>query len=466
MNDQKVLKTNGLSTTLPILLFTANCIFIMTYLMFGYFTRMCNDDFAYCFRVDKMGMWNAFIFSYKTWNTRWSSILLMNGMMNCFDPTASLLLYYIFLLLLFIGSVFKLIGSFCDLLKVKPSPINLLNYSMLTCSGFFLFNMGIGETWFWMNASTIYIFPVIMFCFGLSLVINRKTTTPIYALIFLSFILAGGGNEPFVIIMICLLSLLIFKLRKLKTSMPIPFINAMKRKTILAVTAMVISFMVTAFCPGVAIRNSFLPPLSWMHVFQAVAYTSFQVMKTTAVDKVWFILPFFLIWVALGTKLSSLKNEIIARFISKINSILYIMIAFCFLNIVISAVAIHGVPPLRSLTTMTLLETTILILIGIKVGYQTTLPKRLSTMAPILLIGIYAILIFNQYPIIKAHAAAYDDRIIFLKGIPKDQKQAVKVRALPPSGWLYDGDISLDTANIQNSYLKEALHLPFSIYTE
>ena len=87
-------------------------------------------------------------------------------------------------------------------------------------------------------------------------------------------------------------------------------------------------------------------------------------------------------------------------------------------------------------------------------------------MAPILLIGIYAILIFNQYPIIKAHAAAYDDRIIFLKGIPKDQKQAVKVRALPPSGWLYDGDISLDTANIQNSYLKEALHLPFSIYTE
>src|ERR1700722_18303444 len=81
-----------------IILLAINILCISLFLMLGYFNRFSSDDFAYYFRVRDMGIWHAFIFAYKTWNTRWASILFMNVMLEIFNPESSLLLYYIFIL--------------------------------------------------------------------------------------------------------------------------------------------------------------------------------------------------------------------------------------------------------------------------------------------------------------------------------------------------------------------------------
>lgn len=46
------------------------------------------------------------------------------------------------------------------------------------------------------------------------------------------------------------------------------------------------------------------------------------------------------------------------------------------------------------------------------------------------------------------------------------QHDAFPLAPLPPSGWLYNGDITTDTANNQNRDYRDAIGLKFNVYID
>jgi hypothetical protein len=454
-----------------LILLAINILCISLFLMLGYFNRFSSDDFAYYFRVRDMGIWHAFIFAYKTWNTRWASILFMNVMMEIFNPESSLLLYYIFILGLFFVSVYRLLRSLFIYNFMEISPVTTANYSMLLISCFLLCTFGIDESWFWMNASTIYILPVIFLCLGTSYILDLKNNFITHLMLNVSFFIAGGGNEP-----LAILTIVMFGTTFITESVSkrLTLFNHPARKHLhklkAALTVLILSFMVNAFCPGIAVRKGFLPPANANHIIASILYTGFLLCKSFFVYKLIFIIPFTLLWMYIGNQFYIQKYRMILRLKFILTITLANLFFISFFVITICCMLLHGMAPMRAMTVISFFMTGSFAYIGFCLGCKIPFPKlfRIVYYFSTLIIAIsLAVIICIQYPIAKAHAEAYDQRIIALKTLEINHNlETQTLKLLPQAGWLYAADISPDTNNIQNKYFREALGLKFNVELE
>ncbi len=454
-----------------ILLLSANILFIILFLLLGYYNRFATDDFAYYFRVRDMGIWDAFVFAYKTWNTRWASILLMNMMMKIFSPESSLLEYYILLLGLFFVAVYRMMKALFAFLLFEINRVFIANISLLFISGFFLFTFGINDSWFWMNASTIYIFPVILFCLGVSFMLNDKDNFFTHLMLNICFLLAGGGNEPFAIIIIYLLFSVWIK-QVVPSSFTVlrhhskPHLYKINAAILITIT----SFFINAFCPGIAVRQGFLPPSNAGHIVASIGYSLFLLGKTVVLEKSWFIVPYLISWMLVGGYIA--KGNRILNYSTKAitNGMVIWLLIIAMFTVSVSAIMLHGMPPMRTMTVISFFMAIGIAVVGFFIGYHYFNLKFFRIICNIGILALslsLSITIVIQYPIVKARAGAYDQRIAVLKALETNHTTASqKVSQLPPSGWLYGGDISSDTANIQNRYLRDALGLHFAVSVE
>ena len=471
ISSNKVLLESRKVRLFDIALLCVNLLFILLLLMFGYFNRLAADDFAYYFRVRDMGVWDAFIFAYKTWNTRWASILFMNIMMKLFNPESSLLLYYAFLLGLFIFSVYQMMKSLFSFLIIETSSFLCLNFTLLFISGFFMLTFGIDETWLWMNASTIYIFPVAMFCLGFSFLLSPKNDYFTHLMLNISFLFAGGGNEPFAVLIILSLISLFISLAKEDGFVVINhFDSRFFNKIGASILILFTSFLINYFCPGVAVRQGFLPPANTYHILGSIGVTLLHLSKIILLEKLMFIIPFAMLWMILGSVFVQKNYELKFNLKTVFKYVVGSTVAIALFTVVISSILLHGRPPLRTLTVISFFMTIGFAVIGFCVGYHYFNQKYFKAIiysSAIALMISYNTIIILQYPIMKAHALAYDQRISALKTLESVHTAPFqKVAPLPPSGWLYAGDISSDTSNIQNFYLKKSLLLNFNIMSD
>ena len=451
-----------------LLLLFANLLFISLFLMLGYFNRFSSDDFAYYFRVRDMGLWDAFIFAYKTWNTRWASILFMNVMMKFFNPESSLLLYYIFILGLFFIAVYRLLKTLFAYYIIEISPIVTANYSMLFISGFFLCTFGIDESWFWMNATTIYILPLIFLCLGTSYILDIKNNFLPHLMLNISFFIAGGGNEPLAILAIIFLgtNFITQSINKQITTFNNPERKHL-HKLRAALLILILSFSVNFFCPGLAVRQGFLPSYNVNHIVASILYTCLLLSKSLVINKLIFLIPYTLLWAYIGNKFYKQNFIIPIRLRTLILHFFIDLLLFSFLVICLCCIALHGMAPMRAMTAISFYMTGIFTYYGFCLGCKIHFPKISKVyhyLSAVIIAVSLSVIICNQYPIAKAYANAYDQRILSLKILESNHNtDAQSIKPLPPSGMLFSADISSDTNNIQNKYFKNALSLHFNV---
>ena len=455
-----------------IILIGVNLLFVILILVLGSYNRFAADDFINFKNIRYLGFWDTFTFFYNAWNPRWTSNLFMNWMMLLFNPADSLFFYYFFLLILFVISVFRMLKNLLTLHNLKPGKFLLINFTLIFISGFFLLTFGIDETWFWMCASTIYILPVIFTCLGISFIFSSKSNFITYILMISSFLVAGGGSEPFAIVVIIILTTIIintfrknhFSINKL----PGRFIIY---KIMVASVVMLISFSINIFSPGDARRQTFLPPIDILHIVEAIGYSSLILLRDILIYKLIYIIPYLFLWSYFGAMIAKTKPLFVFDFFKIIKQVLLRLFVLSILTIILSSVMIRGIPPQRTLTVISFLMAIGIAIIGFVMGYMWSLSKIYSCKVfyagGIAFILIFTLIIFIQFPIAEKHARFYDKRLMTLTTATRfSQHEAMGLAPLPPSGWLYHGDITSDTANNQNRDYRDAIGLHFNVYID
>jgi len=455
-----------------VILISVNLLFIILILVLGHFNRFAADDFINFKNIRYSGFWDTFTFFYHVWNPRWTSNLFMNWMMIIFNPGDSLFLYYFFLLILFVIAVFRMLKNVLTLHNLNTGGFLLINYTLIFISGFFLLTFGIDETWFWMCASTIYILPVITTCHGISFIFSEKNNILTYILLIISFLIAGGGNEPFAIVIISILiAIIVNTLKKNHFSIQKLQIRFFIYKIMVAAVVMIVSFSINAFSPGDARRQTFLPPVDILHIIEAIGYSCVILLKDIALYKLIYIIPYVFLWSYLGAMITKIKPQYVFDFFKIIKQVLARLIILAVITIIISSVLIRGIPPQRTLIVVSFLIAIGFAIIGFVMGYMWSLTKMYSYKVfytgAIAFIIIFAVIMFIQFPIAEKHARFYDKRIRALETATRfNHNEAFGLAPLPPSGWLYHGDITKDTANNLNKDYRDAIGLHFNVFID
>jgi hypothetical protein len=454
------------------LLLFINLLFIVFILVMGYCNRFASDDFINFKNIKYSGFWETFRFFYNVWNPRWTSNLFMNWMMLLFNPGDSLFFYYFFLLMAFIISVFRMFRNLLLLYNLKTNNFLLLNYTIIFISGFFLFTFGVDETWFWLCASTVYILPVIATCFGISFIFSPKNNIFTFLFLILSFLIAGGGNEPFALVFITIFILIIISsLKRNKNSLLKISDRKILNRFIFAALLMTISILVNITSPGDARRLTFLPSIDVIHISGAILYSVFHILIHIFLFKLMYIIPYLFLWMHFGSMLARLKITLVFDVVKIVKRVFTGLILFSILCIILSSAMIRGIPPQRTLTVISLLFAMSFAIIGIVSGYRWMTGKIylicLFYAGSIAFIIIFSVFMMIQIPIANKHAAFYDKRMRGLESATRfNNGEAFPLAPLPPSGWLYRGDITKDTNNNINKDFRDAMGLQFNVYID
>ena len=169
-----------------------------TALYVAWYNRMVDDDLIMLAAVKRAGVLGATIEQYHSWNTRWMSFLHLHTWMWFLNAGSSLLLYHVTTFTTLVLAFWRLVRipvvEECIKPEMRPQPLltaSLLSLALLLCT------FDIGDTWFWMNTSTMYGWNLIVFILALGLTLQpvKHTFTQDSLLTFLG-IYFGGASEP------------------------------------------------------------------------------------------------------------------------------------------------------------------------------------------------------------------------------------------------------------------------------
>ena len=96
-------------------------LFIVLYIVLSFHNRPAADDFYFLGSIENKGIWNTALTAYKTWITRWTSLLFIGAMVKFFTAGQSLLWFHLFTLLALIAGLALIIRKIL-LLKFNSAP--------------------------------------------------------------------------------------------------------------------------------------------------------------------------------------------------------------------------------------------------------------------------------------------------------------------------------------------------------
>ena len=127
--------------------------------------------------------------------------------------------------------------------------------------------------------------------------------------------------------------------------------------------------------------------------------------------------------------------------------------------------------PLRSWHHISLYLTVVSFFVFFYAGYIS--PKEsllrtnyLSIVYSVILLLNLAMLI-NQYQVVSFYAISIDERNEYLTELnKKNTSGTVRIKKLPPSGFLFSQEISSDKNDFTNQYMKQGLNLKYDVVVD
>ncbi len=241
------------------------------WIFLSYYNVLVDDDLVMLKAVKQGGILEATIGHYTTWNTRWMSFFFLHCWMTCWNEESSLFFYHLFTLIVLLYSSHRMVkamtlsGWICT-----TSPIQGWLFAGFLSAALITGTFHIGDTWFWVNTSTMYGWNLIVILFAMSLTL-LPVKSPVFQNILMTFLglYTGGASEPAVACLLLILPLILLSGKKIS--------DAYKPHILNFLIGMSVSFAIALAGEGHGKRDAALPDLAFQDWILKSAYFSAKI---------------------------------------------------------------------------------------------------------------------------------------------------------------------------------------------
>lgn len=232
-------------------------LFLLGFGLLAFYNVLVDDDLVMLRGVQAHGIVGATIDHYDSWNTRWMSFFFLHAWMSFWNEDSSPLLYHLFTL----GSLFFVSDLFLRSLQANKglntftSTSDRILKSGLFTAAIIISSFHIGDTWFWVNTSTMYGWNLIVLLGAVSISIKplRNKFVQDSLITFLGLYVGGAAEPAVVCLFVILIGVLYYKSDRTKEY---------RNHIINFLIGMSVSFGIALAGDGHSKREAALPDLS------------------------------------------------------------------------------------------------------------------------------------------------------------------------------------------------------------
>gem|GEM_PF-5522954 len=433
--------------------------FLVLYFILSFNNRLAADDYYFLSNFNEFGWWQSMVISWHSWVTRWAGVLWLNSIFILYKLTGNFLFYHIMTLLMLCFALNRLASVsilYFSKQRIFSSSImtgiaDLPEHSRFTVSlviSFFFMSGNIGETFFWITSSSMYLWSFMALCFLIAEVLRGENGISSLLVCTAAAAFVGGAAEAISIPAVLLLSaFFVYQLWKKK----------LRITTALSIAMLLASVLVSFLGEGRAIRQEALIHQSVLQSLWITLRSLAHIESYFAINKIHWAMLFFIAWMGFSEKIPiriRLRPELILK-------ALIIYLVACFILIFPSCYLLGEVPPQRTWILLSFLNCACIAVAGIAAGkylQQAGLLRAISS-AGLLMLAVFIVrTVVIQKEITGTYTRALDARMQFLTTLVDPQDSAtIILDGLPASGMLTSAEISVDTSDFRNRHLKRYL---------
>lgn len=190
-------------------------LFLLGFGLLAYYNVLVDDDLVMLRGVEAHGIVGATYDHYATWNTRWMSFFYLHTWMSFWNEDSSPWLYHLFTLLALLVASDLFLRALQAKKGLNPFTSNsdrILKSGLFTAA-IVISSFHIGDTWFWVNTSTMYGWNLIALMGAVSICIHplRNKFLQDTLITFLGLYVGGAAEPAVVCLFIILVGVLYFK---------------------------------------------------------------------------------------------------------------------------------------------------------------------------------------------------------------------------------------------------------------
>ncbi len=446
-------------------------LFIVFYLMQGYYIRPAYDDLYFSSLVQQKGFLGSMHEMYFHWSGRWTGFALYFLFLKLANGFTSFHLvafvYYVATMAVFVFSVFNIIKNIFIYLKVELDRALILIYSILFIASFYFFTFQNIEVWGWVCGNVFYLQSLILLSAGIALIRNNKRKLIHNFLLIISFVFVGGNNEIASLITgLLLVTVIVWLGYQSKFKIPVLKNIPIFKGLLIALFSLCISSAISFSAPGNIERRG-----EHQTSTQVNQDSSSSILMTNVVlqKKTYVAIGLAALFLILGRQLQRLRSiKIDKRIIRKSILICGVLIFLSLLVLYLfSFLLIDAVLPLRAYTFTSLILAVFFCLIFLYVGYTIVLTYQvlaiiIEVVLPFAVVVLLTTHTYKQYGLTSNYAITYDKTIKTIKEeVLNQRKEKLRLNRLPDAGTLLT--IDLKDTDLTMKPLEAILGVKFGI---
>ncbi|UPT66525.1 MAG: DUF6056 family protein [Sphingobacteriales bacterium JAD_PAG50586_3] len=437
-------------------------LFVLLWMFLHFFNHFASDDYQLIYERFYHGIVGATYNQYITYCGRWLPLGFTFTMLSFSKMPGFLFLYG----LLTIGFATLASYRFFRVLSNIYLPEKVSSKYVLAVSVFFIFSFFMltpekSEVWFWYNSTSMYLWNLLFCLFGISFLLWDRGKTE-YIFTAASFAYVGAASEPFAIVVIMVLSVVV--VYRAITKIGFSF------KYLFALLVTLSAFIINVISEGNEIRSNQLPPASGRVAVVNMVQTVLDLIVQHGAVFFSTVAVFFACWVFIGSQLTtSFKHFQKFKF-------LYLLAAFVVLKVLWvsvlfpAAYTLGGIPPQRVQGALFFMMALFLcgtgLYSGLAIGKSKLIDFAGIAAISCILLGT-GFIFYKHIGIEPVYAKTLKSREKLLNMYKEEYREEVLYLApLPDPGFLYSAEITEDTTKAVNQQLKSGLGLSYNIARE
>lgn len=406
---------------------------------------LTSDDLYFASKIRSYGPWEAMQLERELWNSRWTSLFLNFSILKIYHTISPLVLFFygLFNGMLLLQLVYLVLNRFQIHSKILIA---------LLCTFVFVGTFNVGEVWFWLASSTTYLTSTLLI--GIIFLRLQQPHLPNWlgVLFIVPSIYIGGCSLPIAgLYILCLMFLII---KNLKREQPI-HIQWIVLYLILSLLALLYLLNGT----GSSIRMTHFDTISLFDAFVLNFKLTSLAIYTYLLPKlpILLLLSLPLWWIPIphsainSRKLTAEIIVIVFKF-----SIAFFCYQFLLTYITQDIGAARTLYPINLIFLWCFLG---VIYWANRYLQSKQIPNIIKVFASLIAMSTILVITFQQLNFVNPYIKAVENRNQLLN---TNKNQFYRLEALPPSGYLYSSEISVDSNHYNNQHLKSYFNLKYS----
>ena len=448
------------------LTYSFTILFILLLVNLSLNARFAADDYYFLYLNMNYGPVDGTIFQYMDFSGRWLCHFISLLALNLSGFRFFLPAYFVFtfaMLYLILSSLFYKIYTYYD---IDENDFNSDLPPLLLLASFILCSFSVGENWFWFISVSTYIWSISFSLLLVNLYINNKKRFYKPALIIFASLYIGSASESYALLMIIFSILyIIFKIR---TEGIETFKSDPKQKTLITSLILIfISFLISTLSPGTFHRNDLLPSLSLLQKSEVLIKSFAKIFIQYLPSKLFLFILFGVPWIRFGFYIQEITSMTTKNVLKNIGLTMLFTILAILISLLPTVFILGEMGPARALSMITLIMTAAtaitFTLFGMMIRTESEIIK-ITSVSFFLLITYLFFVNIKEYSVTSLYAKLYDERTARINELKNANFTGIaELPPLPPSGMLYNAELSIDTSYFVNQHWKKGLDLNYNV---